>query len=328
MCPNACRLDVVDSMRGLAILLMLLQHSFLFLYAGAGGAAYPYVLLISRLSAPLFVLLAGYCVFLSGKRRTPSSGRLGFLSHILVRVFWLFILGFAVNVMRSFTWYSPNILHLIGFSVLVCSLLFLNSDYRVYSLVLGILVSYSLIGPPHYSSITLGSPIDYLVAFMAVGEYPIGSWVIYSVVGLGLAWFFRDVKWGGARILYVGEGLILLSFVLVYLTGGVGLSTNRAPFLSFMLGSIAAAYVLLPGISSDSRLSAVGHFLGAYGRHSLATYVIHIFLFSTVFGLLGLGYSLSEPYVLAVFFGFVAVSYPAILAYESRTSGLGKSGCT
>ena len=55
------RIYQIDSLRGFAIILMLLQHIPLFLVENLQTIVYSLAIFLSRFSAPLFFILAGYC---------------------------------------------------------------------------------------------------------------------------------------------------------------------------------------------------------------------------------------------------------------------------
>lgn len=311
------RLLAVDYMRGIAIVLMLFQHAPLFLLRNVDSPYYWYAALVSRLSAPLFVLLAGYSVCLSAERRVPSHGRAAFLRHIMLRVAQLFALGCLVNLMRFDYVLTPNILHLMGLSVLVACLLYLGSNRTWYALVLGLLVSYSVSGPTYYSSVLVRSPQDLLPRLLLSGEYPPLPWLIYAVLGLGLAWFFRGADKRFNMVL-LGEALLCLGLLMALMGFSADMTANHSTFMVLILGAISIAYYLVSNLAQLQKLSFIGRFMASYGRHSLAVYLTHQFLFITVPRLIGVQNTLDEVGVSFVFAGYLALAYIGIKVYEDK----------
>jgi uncharacterized membrane protein len=307
------RVAMVDYLRGLAIILMLIQHTPLYLLKNLDSDFFGYAILLSRFSAPMFVLLCGYSVCLSARRRIPLYGRIGYFKHLLWRFAYLFACGLLINLIRSESLIYMNILFLIAFSTLFSGLLYLSLSRIAYLTALVTQLGYMFTLPLHYSDILFRGPFDALAWFFLGGEYPLGPWLIYSTVGLGLAWFFGDGK-PPINITYLGEGLVFWSFILVWWEQGVGAGTNHPPFFFFILGSFAIIYVWLDFLGKRPPTDLLVGCLGVFGRNSLFIYVSHQFLFIAVPRILGFQNTLGEAAVASVFFVYLAASFAILRA--------------
>lgn len=81
----ASRLEYLDSLRGVAVMLMMLQHSALVLMDLSLVDSFPYVLMVflGMFSAPMFLLLVGAGLYISVERRRARgrmSSELGSMS--------------------------------------------------------------------------------------------------------------------------------------------------------------------------------------------------------------------------------------------------------
>ncbi|MFH1055530.1 MAG: heparan-alpha-glucosaminide N-acetyltransferase domain-containing protein [Candidatus Altiarchaeota archaeon] len=318
MVDSGGRIRVIDVLRGFAIVLMLFQHTPLFFLNDLDSKLYIHALIASRLSAPLFVLIVGYCIFLSGGRRIERSGRVGFLQHLVFRTFQLMALGCAISIFRFESIFSLNVIHLIAFAVLFTGLLYLSTSRLAYAVTLTALSTYSLIGPEYNSGILVKTPIDSLAWLMTSGEYPTGSWMVYAIVGLGVAWFLRGVRVRWERIFYLGWILIIASMALVLVGVKFDMVGNSAPFMFFILGAMVFVYVFGAYAARQEEWSFLSNPLAAFGRHSLPIYVVHQFLFITVPRIGMFNNTLNEPEVVLLFLAFLAAAYAVIAAYERR----------
>jgi len=134
--PARARLDAIDILRGLVMVLMVLDHTRNYLSAGAfqfdptditktTGAIF-FTRWITHFCAPIFVFLAGTSVYLQRMRGKPVSE----LSRFLVkRGFWLIVLEFTIvkfamwfNVVPTYL-ATLQIIWVIGVSMIVLAAL-------------------------------------------------------------------------------------------------------------------------------------------------------------------------------------------------------------
>ena len=324
----------IDSLRGLAIVLMLFQHMPSYLVEGVNQTVwYACIWWIARFSAPLFFLIAGYCVYLSYKKRFPVHKRLGFTRYIAYRSMILFLLGILVNLFRYQNPFEFNVLHCISISLLItCGVLLVESK-RIYLLILLILIFYSFIEPLIRPQTAISSIADIPSWLFTSGIFPIMSWNIYFIIGLGLGWFRVDKYVDMKKCAFVGAGLLVLSIVLLMI--GFKLIYSANPYLSIysisalkfhrghnnfiflcaILSLLCFIYVFVSYLSSreDTKLPRI---LSAYGRYSLMIYVGHQFIFQLLPNLFGIKNSFHAIPVFIFFILFLVLLYYFIIKYE------------
>ncbi len=303
---------VFDSLRGLAVVLMVWQHTGLYLLTDLTQFYYGYAVLASRLSAPIFLVLAGYFVGSSASRRISVGGRLFFFKRIMYRVFELCVLGLVVNLLRFDGLLYINILHLIAFGILFCALVYLSGSRVVYFIALASCFVYLFSGAGYPFEVMVSSPQSVLVWFFASGEFPIASWVIYSLIGLGVFWFG-----GGVRVdrVFAGEALIITGLLSSLVLDYGSIAVNCVPFMLVVSGFMFLAYQLMLW----SRISnpVFSGFLAAFGRHALGVYVWHLFVFSALTQLLGVSNLLSWPGAALVYLASLFAAYLFVIWFES-----------
>lgn len=306
------RLFVVDALRGAAIVLMLLQHSAIYLLNGESNpAALSIAFYVSRISFPLFLFLAGFSVCLSGKKKIAASGKIAYVRHLTVRVISLFALGFLVNVIRADSMSTINILHIIAMSILLCGLTCALSSKPACITIIGLLLLYSIIGPIHALD-KPASSYDYLLCLFTKSEYPPGMWFAYSFVGLWACWLYGDGLYTKAA-LWLAAMLVFASGVLILLGKKIIMYENTAPFLLMMLAVIFMAFYSVNKLYGK-KMADFARPLTLYGRHSLSIYIIHQFLFITMPTVLGIKNSLSTGKTI-IFFVFFLFCVSSVASY-------------
>jgi uncharacterized membrane protein len=262
---SSSRLDVIDLVRGLVMVIMALDHVRDF-FAPAGfdptdlsrtTAAWFFTRWISHYCAPVFVFLAGTGAFLYGCRGRTKSEVAAFL---FTRGLWLVFLELTlVNLGWSFNFQYQfvllQVIWVIGWSMVTLSALIFLPTWLVAAL--GLL----LIGGHNYFAGARGEeliPIRWLRAFLLSGDqfqievpgwhvvrvvlaYPLLPWlgVMCAGYGFGALWLLPPKR---RRPLIAGLGVAatLLFLVLRYLNGYGDLfrwseqSSNLFTFLSFI----------------------------------------------------------------------------------------------
>jgi len=309
----------VDALRGIAIILMLFEHAPLFLLANRTlSPLMSYSYFFSRVSTPLFLLIAGYCLWLSGERRVPSAGKAGFLRHVLRRVLLIFLLGFLVDFFTFRSLLFLNVLHTIGLSLLFLSLLYVSGSVGGYFLTLCSALFYCFLYPPVFPEVFVRSPGGVLIWLMASGEYPLGSWMVYALLGFGVGRILTGVRFPAEWLPHAGLALVCASLLCLAIGYPIGAWNSGPPFLFAALGFALWAFYVATFLCGHRRGAFFAGALASFGRHSLPVYIVNMFLFSFAGGLAGLKNSLDSARVLAAFVLFVCLSYAAIRWIESR----------
>lgn len=308
----ASRLEYLDSLRGVAVMLMMLQHSALVLMDLSLVDSFPYVLMVflGMFSAPMFLLLVGAGLYISvERRRARGENELRIRKHVLKRGSVLMVFG----LLFMFVW-EGEILRYIGiFIMLTYYFLLLHTRTQ---LVAGLVI------------VALSSALKYS-PLLNWGGFPEGlffrnSWdyskFIYRIYGDGYSmvflWFsfvvFGSVL-GSVLIRFVRQGREQ-AFQSMALKLGLLLSSLGAlePFFMIPVDDFPALHVMLTlGVSLivlsgliwwNRRRRHVSRLFGAlalYGRLSLSIYIGHIIIWLGALELLGLTLDLSLLGVIA-----------------------------
>lgn len=240
------RLLSIDALRGLVILLMLLDHvreTFL-LHRQVSDpmdiANTEPTLFLSRtlahLCAPVFVLLTGLSAYLYGEKQADLRAVSSFLFK---RGLFLLVLEFTlVNFAWTFQ-LPPSVIYLqviwaIGLSMLALAALVWLPRGVLVALGLGIIAGHNLLDGLHFapeSTWHLPWAIAHDRGWIEVSEalrlrtsYPVLPWIGVIALGYGLGpWFARgvDAGWRQKRLLALGVA-VLLGFVGLRLLNGYG----------------------------------------------------------------------------------------------------------
>src|SRR6187402_1712590 len=247
------RIQSIDILRGLVMVIMALDHVRDFLYnAKLGKAAdaamdptnmqttFPLLFFtrwITHFCAPIFVFLAGVSVYLMCQRKTKKEVSM----FLIKRGFWLV---FVEVVIITFGWtFNPffnviilQVIWAIGISMIVLGLLVLLS-YRVI-LIIGLLIvaGHNMLDYPSISSGLKGTLLADLLYFSNFSVHALDQNHFFIIVYAFLPWtgvmmlgycfgkLFQsgvDPVWRRKMLLRIGTGMILL-FIALRLTNLYG----------------------------------------------------------------------------------------------------------
>lgn len=309
------RFEYLDGLRGIAIVLMMAQHFTTVLMDLSLLDSPPYVFLVvlGILSAPMFLFLVGVCLPLSvARRRDRGDTEFEISKHVFLRGFILMMSGFLF----MFLW-TGELLRWIGMFILITYPLI---DMPVKArLIIGILI---LAGTP-LLNLYLVPPVKGFAEDLAIQTSWSSSAFIRSIYGAGalvlLRWFslvlFGTII-GSLLVQFLHEGreheFQSTTFKLGLVLTGIGAPelVLALPFNEFPAFSVAGitglSLLLLSGLmwlqKNHERAFRVFNPLTVFGRLSLSIYLGHIVLWLGALRVLGLGFSLSLPEVLAALF--------------------------
>ncbi len=309
--PASRRLEVIDRLRGLVIVIMMLDHVREFFAADALrfeatdlAQTTPALFLtrwITHLCAPTFVFLAGASIYLQ-REAEPDRGRLS--RFLLTRGLWLVLL--EVTVVGVSLDLAPflllEVIAAIGFGMIAFAALVWAPSRAVLALGAAIVVGHQALaatgGPsmggrgPLWSLFVAPGPLAPLPGFAA---YPVLAWLGVMCIGYGLAPVFTWPAARRRRALLLGGAAAVAAFLVVRAVNGYGdprpwstqrddtftvLSflkvTKQPPSLAFVLVTLGLSLPL--GVAVERLRGAAGDLLLAFGRVPLFAFVGHLYL--------------------------------------------------
>jgi uncharacterized membrane protein len=320
----AARLDSIDLLRGLVMVIMALDHVRDFFSEShfdpldLSLTTVPLALtrLITHFCAPVFVFLAGTGAYLSltrGKSRNELSwflltrgAWLVVLEMSFVRFGWLFELTYALSVFQ--------VIWVIGFSMMVLAALVYLRSRIVGAIGVLMILSHNLLDGIQASSfgalgwawqiLHTGGPVEFAPGHILLVIYPLIPWIGVLAAGFG---FGEVVVLPHERrnkvFLRLGIGLTA-AFVILRLSNlygdplpwsaqsSFGLSVisflnceKYPPSLLYLLMTLGPAIAILPAL--ERARGWISRFFITFGRVPLFYYVIHI----PFIHLLAIGYS-------------------------------------
>jgi uncharacterized membrane protein len=314
--PPESRLESVDLLRGLLMVLMALDHTRDFftdptVNAGDPLQSWPALFAtrwVTHLCAPGFVALAGTSVYLLRQRgRSPRQVQ-GFL---LSRGLWLILLELSVV---SFVWFFSFAVVLQAIWVAGAGMIALAFMQRLPTVVVGcfgaaILVLHNLLDGIPAAAFGMAAPlwellhqqtIDFPHGRVFAIFYPVLPWIGVICVGyacgpLVLSMPHQRQRWAG-----VLGAVFLGMFMVLRLFNAYGdhnpfqhLATHARTVMSFLRvekyppslhyvlatsGLLLLLYSVLDLMVTRGWLPRLRFFLGIYGRVPLFFYVIHLYL--------------------------------------------------
>jgi uncharacterized membrane protein len=305
------RLDAIDILRGLVIVLMVLDHvrdffhSQAFLFNPTDPTRTTIALYATRwvthLCAPTFVFLAGVSAYLQGVNGKAPGELARFLAMrgIWLLVLELTIIGFGLN-------FAPivflQVIWAIGISMLLLALLVRLRAAWIGALGMAIVAGHGLLEP--IDAAELGSLGPLWLALFEIGPlrsvpgflaYPVIPWFGVMCLGYGLGFVFTLPATRRRRLLaMIGTGA-LLAFVLLRALNGYGdpapwrsfpnasqtvlsfLNVSKyPPSLLYVLVTLGISCLLLPVL--ERLRGPIANVLLAFGRTPLFTFVLHIYV--------------------------------------------------
>jgi uncharacterized membrane protein len=310
--PDKRRLDHVDLLRGLVMVIMVLDHVrayFTGVRFDPTDLTQTNVVLfgtrwITHFCAPTFVFLAGASAWIAGTRRTP--GELG--RFLVTRGLWLVFLEFTLI---TFGWYFTTRLALgliaqviwaIGVSMIVLAGLVRLPRVAVALFGAALVLGHNLLdalAPQRFGvladlwrALHVAGPLEVLPVFML---YPLVPWV--GVMALGFAagpWIFARDDRAGSRLALAGAALTA-AFILLRALDGYGDPSHRLhessaavlamsflnttkypPSLLYLLMTIGPALLALAAFRRAR--GPVADVLVTFGRVPFLFYLAHLYL--------------------------------------------------
>lgn len=350
------RLDSIDMLRGLVIVLMVLDHARDFFHVDAfvfdptdPTRTTPILFFtrwITHLCAPTFVFLSGVSIFLQRENGKTGADLAKFL---VTRGLWLIVLEltlvcFGFNFAMSLVFLQ--VIWAIGASMVLMAALVQLSPRAVLMVGATIVAGHGLLAP--LEAADLG---PFALAWRLLMEpglagfapglvvYPVIPWFGVMCLGYGLgSIFLQETARRRRSVLLLGAGAIVAFLILrtVNVFGDPApwtvQSTPVATALSFFNVSkyppsllyvlITLGVSLLISLMLERLPGAAARVLLAFGRTPLATYVLHIYILHVLALIVGVLMGLPS----ALFFDFLGSNFvvsPARLPQAGWGFGLG-----
>ena len=239
------RINAVDALRGLAVLLMMEQHlgvwlwkeqyrlfndPFMLCFNGLGG-----------LAAPIFIVLAGLGASLLPFRHASPS------LILILRGFIIMAFGYMLNLLTP-SWFSAGtwyVLHMIGFALIISPALLRLSPGPLLAVFVAVLagaacIQYYLETPFFLSSGRMRNmhlPGGIFRLALAEGHFPVFPWLAFFIAGLLAGTWRRQHK--NRNIMYMAAACLCAGLVLA--------AGSFAGFSPAAMGPLLRACKLLPG---------------------------------------------------------------------------------
>ena len=237
--PNSKRIASIDILRGLVMIIMVLDHVRDYYHINAFAGNSPenlesttlflyFTRFITHYCAPVFVFLAGTSAFLYGQKKGAKA-----LSKFLItRGIWLIIVEIVIN---NFLWWfditfgfiNLQVIWAIGFCMIILGVL-IHLPKKIL-LILGLLIvlghnTLDNFGFPDENPLSILWKMLHQIGGISIGEgrflwfsYPVLPWIGVIVLGYCFGYFYKKETSINTRkkwLLILGVSSIVLFFIL------------------------------------------------------------------------------------------------------------------
>lgn len=235
--PKAARITSIDALRGLVMLLMLVDHAreFFFIHAQVSdpmdvattSPALFFTRLAAHLCAPVFVALTGLSAWLYGSKKGGAKAASGFLFKrgLFLVVLELTLVSFAWTFDLTPPTLFLQVIWAIGLSMMALAALVHLPRPALIAVGVVIVMGHNLLDP---ISIAQGQPghaiwavlhdrgyIDLPWGGQARTSYPLLPWIGVAALGYALGpWFAEDLAVRRRRLVVLGLSMLGLFAVL------------------------------------------------------------------------------------------------------------------
>lgn len=321
----------IDLVRGLAICVMILDHTRLFLLQTQcrpldlenTSAGLFLTRWITHLAAPAFLFLAGISVGFTEQRK----GKWGTSKYLLTRGLWLILLELSI-VRLGFTYFNFKVIVLqvmfvIGFSMIILSFLIHFNRFFIISLSLIIIVFHNLLDTTYLPVLHDQFFYQFLPGWQVSILYPIIPWPFVMAIGYGTYILYEKESIFRKKILIMTSLVMVVLFTILRLSNYYGdplpwknyessLFTilsfvnceKYPPSFLFLLMSLWFPLLLL-GLTDQIDLKQ--NVLVDMGRNPLLLYIIHLYVLRLIKFIIGATTSLPEIYLIAIIVGIISL---------------------
>jgi uncharacterized membrane protein len=283
----------LDALRGIAIMLMTVDHAYDWWVAkdDRATAVWQAAHYLGFLAAPVFLYLVGVGLALSSARAAARGESWRSVAlHMLRRGTALVAVGYLLNLVVYFVGdnvadiFAVDILQIIGVAIWLSIPLL----WAPPLLLLAFLSAASCVGQTAGLWALPDAVAAYVTGNGGIGYFPLAVWLPFVWIGLLVGrWTCQqaDMGWRMAALAGVGLGLFGLT---AFVDSSWG---YRHPRPAFVLFSVSVAFWLTAGLwlwtGKWARDGQVVRALSELGRSSLMLYVLHHLIGYRLFSLLG-----------------------------------------
>lgn len=211
------RFPEIDTLRGIAVILMVLYHAAFdlwFFYGWPIDIFHGMWWVVARLSAILFLLIAGICFALSWERTPPQQRPRKILRRFSILALSAGLVSFATWLITPVDFVKFGILHLFALSTLLLPLFAPLKSWNALPALLILLIpilkntnTFVLPPTPYPLLVLLGSPPQ---TFSSLDYFPLLPWFGVLLLGSALGYFLY-IHWRTHTTILNSEFLILNS---------------------------------------------------------------------------------------------------------------------
>lgn len=309
---NAARLNSIDLLRGVVMVVMALDHARDFFAAGGFNprdVADPALFLtrwITHFCAPTFIFLAGISAFLYGQRRDTGN-----VSRFLfTRGVWLVLIEFTVvrfcwSFSLHFNHFVAQVIFAIGVSMIALAALVHLPRWSIAAVGLIMIGGHNMLDAIKAGQFGAAAPVwnflhqpghlQLAPGVDLVVLYPLVPWIGVMAAGYALGPVFTRDRAARVQELFALGAAITVGFVLVRATNLYGDPAPWAtqddlvatvlsfincekypPSLLYLAMTLGPALMLLAAL--ERAHGAVAGWITTYGRVPLFYYVAHLFV--------------------------------------------------
>jgi len=306
------RLNSIDFLRGLVMVVMALDHTRDFFAAGGFNprdVTEPALFLtrwITHFCAPTFIFLAGISAFLYGTERKISEVS----RYLFTRGCWLVLIEFTVvrfgwTFSFKIDYLAIHVIFAIGASMITLAALVHLPRWAIATVGLALIACHNLFDGIKAEQLGAAAPVWHLLhqpgafdlthGFKLIVLYPLIPWIGVMAAGYALGPLFRLKRETRVRQLFAIGALTTVGFVLLRATNLYGDPTPWAvqngvlatvlsfincekypPSLLFLAMTLGPALMLVA--VSDGARGIIAGWITTFGRVPLFYYIAHIYL--------------------------------------------------
>jgi uncharacterized membrane protein len=336
------RVDSIDLLRGLVMVLMALDHARDFFAAGGFNprdVAEPALFMtrwITHFCAPIFIFLAGISAFLYGakERSTGDVSR-----YLLTRGLWLVLIEFTVvrlgwTFSGTFDFFMAQVIFAIGASMIALAALVHLPRWAIAAVGIVMIAGHNLLDGLKAGQFGAAAPLWNILHEPALLQlapgvklfalYPLIPWIGVMAAGYALGPLFKLDRMERTRWLFALGAAITAGFVALRATGLYGdpapwieyeslIATMLSfincekypPSLLYLAMTLGPALMLLAAF--ESVRGRLADWITTFGRVPFFYYIAHLFLIHA----LAVGFAWATIGDIAWLFGSFPDSKPA-----------------